>query len=128
MDKNSKESSRRDCVTEEALSRSLRLVTSILCHSNIIQGAIYEGRFREDLMDGQGTVKIIRPVPGINPGEVLIPLEVRPNDIQSDFYRFKQILGEFTIGQVLEQIAIKSEIIAKMSILSFHFMSHLLVN
>ncbi len=79
-------------------------------------------------MDGQGTVKIIRPVPGINPGEVLIPLEVRPNDIQSDFYRFKQILGEFTIGQVLEQIAIKSEIIAKMSILSFHFMSHLLVN
>lgn len=50
------------------------------------EGAVYEGRFREDVMDGQGTVMITRAVPGSLPGEVLIPFEVQA-DIRRIHYR-----------------------------------------
>jgi hypothetical protein len=38
-------------------------------------GASYEGRFRDDQIDGQGTLEIPRPVPGAFEGEWIIPLE-----------------------------------------------------
>lgn len=37
-------------------------------------------------MDGQGTVKITRSVPGSGPGEVFIPLEIQA-DIRRIHYR-----------------------------------------
>jgi hypothetical protein len=46
------------------------------------EGAVYEGRFREDRFDGQGTLKVQRVVPGAQPDEIMIPLQV-----QSDFWR-----------------------------------------
>ena len=46
------------------------------------EGAVYEGRFREDRFDGQGTLKVERVVPGAQPDELMIPLQV-----QSDFWR-----------------------------------------
>lgn len=46
------------------------------------EGAVYEGRFREDRFDGQGTLKVQHVVPGAQPDELMIPLQV-----QSDFWR-----------------------------------------
>lgn len=55
------------------------------------EGAVYEGRFKDDHIDGQGTLKISKIVPGLEPGERLIPLE-----IQTDMRRvhYKAGFGE----------------------------------
>jgi hypothetical protein len=37
----------------------------------------YEGRFREDRLDGQGTIKVTSTVPGAEDGEKLIPIEIQ---------------------------------------------------
>ena len=41
------------------------------------EGAVYEGRFREDHLDGQGTIKVSSIVPGCEEGEKLIPIEIQ---------------------------------------------------
>jgi len=46
------------------------------------EGAIYEGRFKNDHFEGQGTVKILKVVPGIKDDEIFIPINV-----QADFMR-----------------------------------------
>lgn len=51
------------------------------------EGAVYEGRFREDKMDGQGTCKIIRVLQGID-DEWMIPI-----DIQADMRRIHYKAG-----------------------------------
>lgn len=38
---------------------------------------MYEGRFREDAIDGQGTLKVSQRVPGANEGEFFIPIEMQ---------------------------------------------------
>jgi hypothetical protein len=45
-------------------------------------GAVYEGRFRDDRIDGQGTLKILETVAGGEEGEQFIPI-----DIQADLKR-----------------------------------------
>ena len=56
------------------------------------EGAIYEGRFREDRMDGQGTCKITRVVEGVN-GEWMIPVE-----LQADMNRIHYKAGFWDDG------------------------------
>jgi hypothetical protein len=76
-------------VRVEGQSPSLRCVLSrplILSPYLEAQGAVYEGRFREDAMDGQGTVKINRALPGSVPGEIFIPFEIQA-DIRRIHYR-----------------------------------------
>lgn len=46
------------------------------------EGAIYEGRFKEDRFDGQGTLKVHQVVPGATNDELMIPIQV-----QADFWR-----------------------------------------
>lgn len=43
-------------------------------------------RFREDRIDGQGTVKIERPMAGVDEGDFFIPLEIQ-SDIRRIHYR-----------------------------------------
>ena len=43
-------------------------------------------RFREDRIDGQGTVKIEHAMPGVEDGEFFIPLEIQ-SDIRRIHYR-----------------------------------------
>lgn len=40
-------------------------------------GAYYEGRFRDDAFDGQGTLELHQPLPGAEPGDWVIPLDVK---------------------------------------------------
>lgn len=40
-------------------------------------GAFYEGRFRDDLIDGQGTLEIKHPVEDATPGDWMIPLDIQ---------------------------------------------------
>lgn len=56
------------------------------------EGAEYEGRFREDRLDGHaGTLQITRPVPGVQDSEVMIPIE-----LQADI---KRILSKTGFGE-----------------------------
>lgn len=41
------------------------------------EGAIYEGRFRDDRIDGQGTLHISSVMPGAEDGEHLIPVQIQ---------------------------------------------------
>ncbi len=42
------------------------------------EGAVYEGRFKEDRFDGHGTIKVEKPVPGVNAEQdVLIPVSIK---------------------------------------------------
>lgn len=40
-------------------------------------GAYYEGRFRDDAFDGQGTLELHEPLPGAEAGDWVIPLDVK---------------------------------------------------
>ena len=40
-------------------------------------GALYEGRFREDRIDGQGTIDVHESMPGAEEGEILIPIQIQ---------------------------------------------------
>lgn len=40
-------------------------------------GALYEGRFREDRIDGSGTIAVTETMPGVEEGEVLIPIQIQ---------------------------------------------------
>ena len=51
------------------------------------EGAVYEGRFREDKLDGQGTCKISKVLKGID-DEWIIPV-----DIQADMRRIHYKAG-----------------------------------
>ena len=65
------------------------------------EGAIYEGRFREDRLDGQGTIvviyfdiiaycdeifQIMNTVPGFDEGEKLVPIQIQA-DIRRIHFR-----------------------------------------
>lgn len=41
------------------------------------KGASYEGRFREDRIDGQGTIQVSESMPGVEEGEILIPIQIQ---------------------------------------------------
>ena len=41
------------------------------------EGAVYEGRFRDDKIDGQGTLHIAAVTPGSDVGERLIPVQIQ---------------------------------------------------
>ena len=56
-------------------------------------GASYEGRFREDQIDGQGTLEISKPLPGAVEGDWVIPL-----DIQVDVSRAHRRAGFDPVG------------------------------
>lgn len=48
-------------------------------------GAVYEGRFKEDKMDGQGTCKILKVLKGVG-DEWMIPIEIQA-DMRRIHYR-----------------------------------------
>ena len=44
----------------------------------MLQGAEYEGRFRDDRLDGHaGTLTITKSVPGALKGEVMVPIQIQ---------------------------------------------------
>jgi hypothetical protein len=50
------------------------------------EGAVYEGRFKDDCIDGQGTLKLFKTVKGMEEGERAIPIEIQA-DMRRIHYR-----------------------------------------
>lgn len=44
---------------------------------SFVEGAVYEGRFREDKIDGQGTLHMTAIAPGVEPDEMMIPVQIQ---------------------------------------------------